>query len=98
MIFVAAAPNRVGAFGGSGECFPRSPLHCHWSWLASTTVVVQRVSRVRRPFDAGDGAQIFVDGIEIMIGHVRKCWPWHDLEKTAVNWSGNAIWRCRFRL
>ena len=54
--------------------------HCRRAWPASATVVVQRVSRVRRAFDAGDDAQTFVDGIEIMVSYVRKRWPWHDLE------------------
>jgi hypothetical protein len=36
--------------------------------------------------DAGDRAQILVDGLEVMVGHVRKRWPWHDLEKIPVDW------------
>ena len=58
---------------------------------ASMTLVVQGVLSVRRAFDAGDRAQIFVDGIEFMVGHLLKRRPGHDLEKITVHWSGNAI-------
>jgi hypothetical protein len=33
---------------------------------------------------AGDRAQVLVDCPELMVGHVAKGWPSHDLEKIAV--------------
>ena len=38
----------------------------------------------RRVVDARDGTQVFVDGLDVMVGHVGKGWPWHDLEKITV--------------
>ena len=48
------------------------------------TVVVQRIVRICRPFDAGDSAQIFVDGAEVMFSHALKIGPWHNLQKIPV--------------
>jgi hypothetical protein len=50
---------------------------------ASRTVVVQHTRR-RRACDAGDGAQICIDGLEVILGHAGKRRPRHDLEKTTV--------------
>src|SRR5579883_87588 len=46
-------------------------------------IVVQNTGR-RRPLDAGDGAQVFVDGLQFMIGHVAEGRPGHDLQQIAV--------------
>src|SRR5271165_5074053 len=60
------------------------------------TIVVQRVLRVRRPFDARNGAEIFVDGFELMIRHVLEPWPRHDLENIPIRRSRKAVfWRWR---
>lgn len=48
--------------------------------LSCAVVVVQRVTRALRAFDARYGAQVLVDGINIMVGHVLECEPWHDLQ------------------
>ena len=39
---------------------------------------------------AGDCAQILVDGFDLMVGHVVKQRPWHDLKLVTVDGSGNA--------
>ena len=56
-------------------------------------LVVQRASRVRRTFKAGSGAQVFTDGFDLMVGHVMKHWPRHDLEKAAVVGRWKAVQR-----
>src|SRR5271170_6722740 len=61
--------------------------------LLFATVVVQDVARIRRAFETGNGAQVFVDGSELMVGHVVKRWPWHDLEKASVDGRRNAVCR-----
>ena len=63
---------------------------------ASVTVVVQNAGR-RRPLDAGDSAEIFVDSRKIMVSHVLKGGPWHDLQKGAVErereaFGANGAW------
>ena len=71
-----------GGVGGRGRETPSYRVRASTSlaliaqlWLASDFGV-----------DAGDRAQILVDGFEIMVSHVRKRWPWHDLEKIPVDW------------
>ena len=53
------------------------------------------VAQLRLPrddsVDARDGAQVFVYRVELMIGHVLKRGPGHDLEKFAVQSTGK-IW------
>jgi len=39
--------------------------------------------------DAGDGAEIFVDGAQVMIRQVAETGPGHCLEKVSVEWCGN---------
>ena len=34
--------------------------------------------------DAGDGAEIFVDGPQVMVGHVLEIEPRHDLKKITI--------------
>ena len=48
------------------------------------TVVVQRILGVLRTLDARDGAQIRVNGQEVVVRHALKIGPRHDLEKIAV--------------
>ena len=48
------------------------------------TIVMQRVRR-RRPGDARNGAQIRVDGQEVVVRHALKNWPGHDLQKIAID-------------
>ena len=37
-----------------------------------------------RPCVAGNGTEILVDGLKIIVSHVLKIWPWHDLQERAV--------------
>jgi len=37
-----------------------------------------------RRLNAGDSTQVFIDGAEIVIGHILKCWPRHHLEQRTV--------------
>jgi hypothetical protein len=50
--------------------------------------------RARFVVNTGNGAEILVNGIEIVVRHVRECRPRHDLEEIAVyriaSRSGNA--------
>src|SRR5579864_4311164 len=41
--------------------------------------------RAERIVDAGDGAQILIDGFDLMVGHVVKKRPGHDLELATVH-------------
>jgi hypothetical protein len=49
------------------------------------------VGRTVRTFNTGDGLQILVDGFELMVRHVVKRQPGHDLEKIAIHRRGNAV-------
>src|SRR5215510_826685 len=49
----------------------------------SMTVVVERAGR-RGAFDARDSTQIFVDRLQVMVGHILKRRPRHDLEKITI--------------
>src|SRR5579864_5286153 len=65
------------------------------SWLrGSLAVVVQRVVGVSRTFDARNSAQIFVDRPDVVVRHVLKTGPRHDLQKVAVKWrrKAPAVW------
>src|SRR5437879_5290336 len=53
---------------------------------ASSEAVVMQRTRRWRTRDAGDGAEVFVNGAEVMVAHASKGRPWHDLEKSAVEW------------
>ena len=55
-------------------------------------IVMQRTGR-GRPSDTGDGAQIFVDGPEIVLRHVLKVGPGHDLENISVIGRRKAVCR-----
>ena len=57
------------------------------------TIVVQRVLRVLGPFDARDGAQIRVNGEQIVVRHALIIRPGHDLDKIAIDPRGarNAV-------
>ncbi|HEX8812502.1 MAG TPA: hypothetical protein VF742_10960, partial [Terracidiphilus sp.] len=39
-----------------------------------------KVAWLGRAFDAGDGTQVLIDSLDLMVGHVVKYWPRHDLE------------------
>ena len=56
----------------------------------SFAIVVPRARR-RLTRDAGDRAQIFVDRTEVMVRHIVIDRPWHYLEKSAVERSGQTI-------
>jgi len=49
----------------------------------SGAVVVQRARR-RRPLDARNGPQIFVDGPQVTLLEVPQPWPRHDLQQVSV--------------
>src|SRR4029077_7091179 len=66
---------------GRRICRPRVP---------SFAIVVPRARR-RLTRDAGDRAQIFVDRTEVMVRHIVIDRPWHYLEKSAVERSGQTI-------
>jgi len=59
------------------------------------TIVAQL--RLARDYsvDAGSGAEIFVDGTEVVIRHVFINGPRHDLEQIPVEWKRHAagVWR-----
>jgi len=38
----------------------------------------------RRPRDAGNGAQIFVGGPQVVLREVPQPWPGHDLQQLTV--------------
>ena len=62
------------------------------SWpFGSLAVVVQRVIGVSRTFDARNSAQIFVDRPDVVVSHVLKAGPRHDLQKVAVKWRWKAL-------
>src|SRR5689334_14569104 len=48
-------------------------------------VVVQDARRCRS-LNTGYSAQIFVDRLQVMVGHVVIDRPWHDLEQGAIEW------------
>src|SRR5258708_22571181 len=54
------------------------------------TIVAQL--RLARDYsvDAGDGAEIFVDGPKVMVRHVFINGPGHDLQKIAIKWMRHA--------
>ena len=52
--------------------------------------VVVQIARRRRACDAGDGTEIFVDGPEVMIGHVLINRPGHYLEEISPERKRNA--------
>jgi hypothetical protein len=67
---------------------------------ASETIVVQhregilkrkwKVAWFGRACDAGDCAEIFVDGPQVMVRQVAEAGPRHGLEKIGAEWSRNA--------
>ena len=50
-----------------------------------------KVAWLGRACDAGDGTQVLVDSLDLMVGHLRKHWPWHDLQTASVDGSWNAV-------
>src|SRR5712692_9826203 len=63
---------------------------CRCSDPTLVAVVVPRVRR-RRARDARDRTQIFIHGPEVVVSHVLESEPWHYLEKSAVEWSRDAV-------
>src|SRR5579872_2066213 len=72
--------------------------------VAPAAIVVQHRKRVLkrrwkiawfgRACDAGNGTQVLVNSFDLMVGHVVKHRPGHDLQKTAVHGRWNAVgWR-----
>ena len=57
---------------------------------SSFAVVVQRTRRWWT-CNAGNGAQIFVDGEEVTVRHVVIDRPWHYLEKIAIERRWEAV-------
>jgi hypothetical protein len=57
-----------------------------FSWAVVAQLRLARDDRV----DAGDSAEIFVDGSQVVIVHVFESVPRHHLEKVAVEWLRNA--------
>ena len=55
---------------------------------SSRAVVVQRVIRILGALDARDSTQIFVNSAQVMVTHVLKGGPWHDLESAPLNGNG----------
>jgi len=55
-------------------------------WPAAVTQLVGGAVRrlADRVVDAGYRTEIFIYSFDVMVGHVRKGRPWHDLEKVAV--------------
>lgn len=47
-------------------------------------VIMQRAG-CRRPGDTRDRAQILVDGAQVMLRHILKVGPRHNLEKISIN-------------
>src|ERR1700751_5948459 len=76
-LFLAASVGRSGPF-----------THL---WIAA--VVVEGVRGIVRAFEARDCAQVLVDGLHVMVGHVVECGPWHDLEKSSIDGRRNAVCR-----
>src|SRR5271154_6275908 len=56
---------------------------------------MQDVIRVRRAFQTRNRAQVFVDGIDLMVSYVMKRWPRHNLEKASVVRRRKAVCRRR---
>jgi|SRR5580700_2886670 hypothetical protein len=63
----------------------------------NTAIIAELVGGTRRRRTecivyAGDCAQILVDSFDLMVGHVVKYRPWHDLQLAAVHgrWNANA--------
>jgi len=54
------------------------------------TIVVEDAAWVFRSLNTGDRAQIFINGLEFMIGHIAERRPRHDLEETAIEGSRQA--------
>jgi hypothetical protein len=76
----AFAPERVVASPPRHNCAFPMPKHA-----ASGRTGPQTLGTVvARRLNTGDGAQVFVDGVEILIAHVPKRRPRHDLEQRAV--------------
>ena len=42
-------------------------------------------------FDAGDGAEVLIDGAEIVVRELAEVRPGHDLQQVAIEWFGNAV-------
>src|SRR5881409_466276 len=54
------------------------------------TVVVERAGR-RGAFDARDSTEIFVDRLQVMVGHILKRGPRHDLENITIEGRREAV-------
>ena len=57
------------------------------------TIVVERIRWVRRAFNAGDGAQVLINCLQIMVRHILKRGPRHDLQLRAIERKWNAVRR-----
>jgi transposase len=58
----------------------------------SLTDVLQVARQVRRAWQARNGAQILIDGPQVMVSHVLEIEPRHDLQKGTIEWSWHAAW------
>ena len=83
----AAVTTQRPTIGESKDCRVRiSPeTGSRWGDLStesartkSLTIIVQNAGS-RRPFDAWNRAQILVNSTDIVLTHIVKCWPGHDL-------------------
>ena len=59
--------------------------------MLSLAVVVPWIRR-GRTCDTRNGTQILINGAQVTVSHVLEIEPWHDLQKTAVEWKRHAPW------
>src|SRR5215469_10049723 len=79
------APRRYRSAGPT--CSPRRPRSAKSTLWA---IIVQYAGR-RWSFDARYSAQVFVYGSDVMLGHVLKGRPGHDLQKIAIEGRWKAV-------
>ena len=72
-------PRLFASYGKAPSVLLKGPERDSGPVLSSFAVVVSRVGRGRAS-DARNGAQVFVDGPQITVGHIVVDGPRHDLE------------------
>jgi hypothetical protein len=74
------------------RCQSRGIYWIRRTFAPSAAIVVQDAGR-RRTGDAGNGAQILVDGSQLVVGHILEQRPRHDLEQVAIERGRQATGR-----
>src|SRR6266853_712257 len=97
LIWVSSRSVSLGA-GTPGNRPARSCQRCKQPGVAraflpvatpSSAIVVQHARR--RPRNAGNGAEIFVDGLQLVLRHVPQPWPGHDLQQIPVEGEAGRV-------